>query len=94
MKHPQEPLEVYVTVFKFNNERAPITLLNSTAYNRNAGHPNLSQDGWAYRSTTMDTGETAYMFQWANGEYWNQVTVLGYRLTVNRVRGLAASIGE
>ena len=93
-KHPGKPLEVYVTVLKFNNAHAPIKLLNSPAYNRNAGHPKLGQGGWAYQSTTVDTGETAFMFQWAHGEYWNQVTVLGYRLPFQAARQLAASIGE
>lgn len=98
-KHPGVPLEVHVTILKFDNAKAPRMLLRSPTYNRNGsstgGRVRPAIDGgWAYREEVPYTGETDYVFQWAHGPYWNQVSVFGYRLPVARARSLAASLGE
>lgn len=85
--HPGQPLEVYVRILKFNNRRSPHTLLANPDYNFNSarykgGPVPIAQtvsNGWAYAMPNQDhNGETDYVFQWAHGDYWNQVTVLGH----------------
>ncbi len=85
--HPGQPLEVYVRILKFNNTQSPHTLLANPDYNFNSanykgGPTPIAQtvsNGWAYAMPNQDhNGETDYVFQWAHGDYWNQVTVLGH----------------
>lgn len=83
--HPGQPLEVYVRILQFNNSQAPQTVLASPDYNFNSPGSGATQipqtlsGGWAYSMPNQDNnGETDYVFQWAHGDYWNQVTVLGH----------------
>lgn len=84
--HPGQPLEGYIRVLQFNNATAPKTLLANQDYNFQlllykhvvTPIPQTIARGWAYAMPNQDhNGETDYVFQWAHGNYWNQVTVLG-----------------
>lgn len=90
-------LEVYVRVLRFSNSRAPVTLLRSPDYNRQSAIYNSTlrrissttiNGGWTY-SAPNSNGETLYMFQWANGDYWNEVTVVGNGISVTHAMQIA-----
>ncbi len=96
------PLEVYDRVLEFNNTTGPTQLLNSTDYNQNWSGSPFTQvpsaaidGGWAYTEPNPDNnGETQYLFQWAHGDYWNQVMVEGPSISAAQAAQVASHIGQ
>ncbi len=100
--HPGRPLEVYVRILRFNNAKAPVTLLQNADYNfrlpvyknRVTPIPGTIAGGSAYAMPNQDNnGETDYVFQWARGDYWNQITVLG-PISGSQARSVAVHVTQ
>lgn len=100
--HKGAPLDVYVHIDKFDSPTSATTFLQSP-YNDLSKEiqPPTSvpgttiMNGRTYTApNTSNNGETVFVFQWANGDYWNQITVEGDGITVDQAKQVAASLGE
>lgn len=100
-QHPGEVMQVSAQVMQFDNPQAPHTVLESPYYNRSlvvgsGGVEELSttvHDGLSYRWPGYES-DTYYQWQWAAGNFYNDVVVRGHDLPVETAIAVARSMGH
>ena len=100
-RHPGEVVQVSAQVMQFDNPRAPHTVLESPYYNRSlvvgsGGIEELSttvHDGLGYRWPGYQS-DTYYKWQWAAGNFYNDVVVRGHDLPMETAMAIARSMGN
>lgn len=105
-QHPQEIIVVRACVFQFDNAEAPRAVLAHPAFTRrgeateDGGHPYqlrpcslIIHGGLGFQRLGHD-GETSYWWHWAAGAFFNEVSVVGYDLAVEKAQAVARSLGH